>query len=151
MAFDFNGGGGFSPDNNTSPGFGGGSSGFGNPPSSSGSDNSFGSRNGGFTDTPEVESGGGAFPPIVPPGVGSGQRHPYRKRRQRTRRSFSLGANFPQVPFGVLMSILCVIVVVVCLWVYREAISAFLAQVLSWIITILIIVFLVKWFIFPKR
>lgn len=66
-------------------------------------------------------------------------------RRTREKRSVPRGNII--IPWRVILMIIGVVLFIAVLWIYRDAISAFLAQVLSWVITILIIVFLVKMFI----
>lgn len=63
-------------------------------------------------------------------------------RRTQEKRSVPRGNII--IPWRVILMMIGVALFIAVLWIYRDAISAFLAQVLSWVITILIIVFLVK-------
>ena len=160
MAFDFKGGGASAPrPNNTSTGSGSNyPSSLNNIPRPGGSNPSSipkpadtsATRNAGFQNRPEVKRGGGITPPAVTPDNGNGRRKTTGPKRPSTRQRSS-GTGNTQIPFGLLFTILGIAVVIICLWVFRDPISAFLTQVLTWVITVLIIIFLIKWFIFPKR
>lgn len=160
MAFDFKGSGGNIPrPNNTSSSSGSNNpSSFNNIPRPGGNNPSSipkpadtsAARNTGFQNRPEVRSGGGVTPPSATPDNGNGRRKTAGPKRPSTRQRSS-GAGNTQIPVGLLFTIIGIVVVIICLWVFRDPISAFLTQVLTWVITILIIIFLIKWFIFPKR
>lgn len=160
MAFDFKGGGGSAPrPNNTSSSSGSNyPSSLNNIPRPSGSNPSSipkpadtsAARNTGFQNKPEVKNGGGGTSPTITPDNENGRRKTTGSKRPSTRQR-STGAGNAQIPFGLLFTILGIAAVIICLWVFRDPISAFLTQVLTWVITVLIIIFLIKWFIFPKR
>lgn len=160
MAFDFKGGGASTPrPNNTSSSSGSNyPSSLNNIPRPGGNNlssiprptDTSAARNTGFQNRPEVKSGGGVTPPSVTPDNGNGRRKTTSPKRPSTRQRTTNTGN-TQIPFGLLFTILGIAVVIICLWIFRDPISAFLTQVLTWVITILIIIFLIKWFIFPKR
>ena len=55
------------------------------------------------------------------------------------------------IPWSSLLIIIGIIAIIAFCWIFREAITDFLMQLLTWVIIILIIIFVIKWFIFPKR
>lgn len=55
------------------------------------------------------------------------------------------------IPWNILLPIIGIIAVVIFCWIFREEITNFLMQLLTWVIVILVIIFIVKWFIFPKK
>lgn len=102
----------------------------------------------GFSNRPENRSGSNndtAMRPVRNSPTRSTPRAP--AKRPATQRSSS-GGYFASVPWRIVPPIIGIIILVILCVVFREAITAFLTQVLAWIIIILIIVFLVKWFIF---
>lgn len=61
---------------------------------------------------------------------------------------FSSGMN---IPWNILLPIIGIIAVVTFCWIFKEEITNFLMQLLTWVIVILVIISIVKWFIFPKK
>lgn len=55
-----------------------------------------------------------------------------------------------RIPWEIVLPLVCVIVAVTMIWVFRDAITAFLSQLLSWAVMIVILVFIIKKMIFPK-
>ena len=106
--------------------------------------------NTGFQNRPEVKSGGGVIMPLVIPENGNRRPKTTSPKRPSTRQRVSTIWD-TQIPFDLLFKIMGIVIVIICLWVFRDPISAFLTQVLTWVITVLIIIFLIKWFIFPRR
>lgn len=76
-------------------------------------------------------------------------------RRTNSRRTSSPYTSYRrssiEIPWRLVIIVLTIVIIISCLWVYRDVITAFLMRLLSWVITLLIIVFLIKWFIFPRR
>lgn len=66
------------------------------------------------------------------------------------RRAPSPGPAF-SIPWNIVLWVVGILAVVAGLWIFRDAISAFLSQVLSWVITILIILAIIRFFFFPRR
>ena len=160
MAFDFKGSGVSAPrPNNTSSSAGGNypsslnnipRPGGNNPSSIPRPRDTSAARNTGFQNRPEMKSGGGVTPPSVTPDNRNGRRETVFPKRPPTRQR-TINTENIRIPFGLLFTILGIAVVIICLWVFRDPISVFLTQVLTWLITILIIIFLIKWFIFPQK
>lgn len=55
------------------------------------------------------------------------------------------------LPWDRILIIAAVIAAVAFCWIYREAITAFLTEVFTWVILIVIMVLLLKWIIFGRR
>lgn len=56
-----------------------------------------------------------------------------------------------QVPWERLLPIIGILAVIAMLWICRDAITEFLSQILSWVVTLVVIVFIIKCFLFPRR
>lgn len=104
---------------------------------------------GGFQNRPQRrESSGGSMKPAP--------REPNRPANSRgisrppVRRAPSAYSSF-SIPWNIVFWVLGILAVVVGLWVFRDAISAFLSQVLSWVIMILVILGIIRLFLFPRR
>ena len=72
------------------------------------------------------------------------------RRAPRTPRVSRRPSDF-QFPWRIVLPVLAVIGIVVLCVVYRDAISAFLSQVLAWVLTVVIILLILRWLIFPRR
>ncbi len=103
----------------------------------------------GFRNIPaRKEHGGnlGVFQRSTPVRIGntySGRTGRFRRRRPSLKREI-------MIPWRIILTIAGILVLVAVLWVGRDAISAFLSQVLSWIITIIVIILLIRFFIFRR-
>lgn len=103
----------------------------------------------GFQNIPErkePKGNQGAFQLSTSVGMGDtylGRTERLHKRRPSPRREM-------MIPWRIILMIVGVLIIATMLWVCRDAISAFLSQVLSWVITIIVIIFLVKLFIFRR-
>lgn len=126
-----------------------------NTPVQASSDSSaFSNRTEGFTQRPAIRNGSDSGGNIHPSTQyydndkqrNSGIRVPRRPRVQH-RSGFDLG----NIPWGAILLVVGIIAVVAFLWIYREVITAFLMQVFTWIIMILIMILLCKWLIFGGR
>lgn len=106
----------------------------------------------GFQNRPELNKNVGAFEasrPVV--SSSNGYRTNNKVPRRPVQRRVSSPANRFWIPWNIVFPIIGIILAIVLCWVFRDEITAFLSQVLGWIITILIIIFLIKYFIFPRR
>ena len=104
----------------------------------------------GFRNKPSRRSRPSQDTDMVPFGDDSrtpGSRVPSRRTSTRRRSGVSL----PDIPWRTLMPLIGIILAVVLCVIYRDAITSFLAQVLSWLITIGIIILLFKWLIFGGK
>ena len=109
-----------------------------------------GGASSGFRDVPQAR--GTPQPPSVPPGPagngGRGGRSPRPPRPCTARRPRSGGFAFPWA--AVILLVLLAAVLGFC-YLYRDAISNFLAQLLSWVIILLIIYLVLRGILFGGR
>ena len=143
--------GGFSGFQNRPTGFSGTASRFQDRPNNT-PDRQTGFQNkpSGFQNRPESRSGtngGTSLTPVKKSPVRSAPRTP--AKRPATHRGG--GSGMPAIHWNMVIPIIGIVILVVLCVVFREAITEFLVQVLTWVIMILVIIFLVKWFIFGGR
>lgn len=144
--------GGFSGFQNRPTGFQDKPSGFQDRPANEPARQSgFQNKPSGFQNRPESKagtSGNTSLTPVNHSPARSAPRAPV-KRPATHRRGVS--NDFGAIPWNVVLPIIGLIALVILCVVFREAITEFLVQVLTWIIMILVIIFLVKWLIFGGR
>ena len=119
----------------------------GGPPASTGG---VPERGGGFRDTPTPRR-----PDAVPdvPAL-SDEQSCYPGRGQnwntaRTKRGIPAGGI--DIPWRIVIPVLLIAAAIALCVIYRDSITAFLSQILVWVITIIVIVLLVRWLIFGGR
>jgi hypothetical protein len=107
------------------------------------------SHSGGFQNRPERRdpSAKAQVPVPAPPSRRASERGPSRPPVHRA----PLTGLPSSIPWNFVITVLGIIAVVVFLWLFRDVITAFLSQVLSWILTIVIILGILKFFLFPRR
>lgn len=109
------------------------------------------SKSSGFQDRPERKKDTGTLVPSRQISSDSNERRwQGKERKSTTRRTYSPVNEF-HIPWNIILPLIGIVVIVAFCWIYREAITDFLMQVLNWIFIILLIIFLIKWFIFPRR
>lgn len=112
------------------------------------------SSSGGFKNTPETRDNsgktGGSSPQNLSSfndrqkGTSSLGQIPNNSREVRRVDSY-------QIPWRIVFPIIAIIAIAVVGFVFRDAITSFLAQVLTGLLSILIIIVIIKWLIFPRR
>lgn len=144
--------GGFSGFQNRPAGFQDKPSGFQDRPSNESPHQSgFQNKPSGFQNRPERKtgiSGNTSLTPVSNSPARSTPRVPVKRPATHRR-----GGNndFGTIPWNVVLPIIGLVALVILCVVFRDAITEFLVQVLTWIIMILVIIFLVKWLIFGGR
>lgn len=108
----------------------------------------------GFKSTPTIrnnsERSGGFSPSNF--SVFNNQNKRQREPRKRPMRSgYNRRSGNFQIPWNILLPIIIVLVIVILLFVFKDVITSFLMQVLSWIVIVLIIIGIINWFIFPRH
>lgn len=56
-----------------------------------------------------------------------------------------------QIPWRMVLLLITITTIIILCIIFREAITSFLVQVLTWTLIVLIIIAIIKWLIFPKR
>ncbi len=151
MAFDFKGGKQAPPPhrtpNSSNDGY---SSSLGSLPRPGGN----ASPSSGFKNAPTVRddsSRPSVSPPENLPALNDRQRYSSTLQKTPTRVRSNHRQAGSQIPWRIVLPIIAVIALVVLCFVFKDAITSFLSQVLAWVIIILIIIAVFKWLIFPRR
>ena len=112
------------------------------------------SQSGGFKNTPTVidnsDRTGGPLQPNLP-AMNDRQRHRLSPQRTPTRMRGVRQPSNVQIPWRIVLPIIAIIAIIVLCIVFKDAITSFLAQVLTWVLIVLIIIAIIKWLIFPRR
>lgn len=95
--------------------------------------------NHGFQDRPEVRP-----ERQQPERYGPPTQRRNRGRHRMPGRSYS-------IPWNIIVTIMAIAVILILCWTFRDLISAVLAQIFAWVIIILIIIYVIKKFLFPNK
>lgn len=118
--------------------------------STRGFQNSGGTSAGGFTNFPERKKTNSDLETFKTPSTYTHTGTTYSRRTRRTQRNRPIQRREIVVPWRAILIVVGILIIIAALWVNRDAITAFLSQILSWVITIIVIIFLVKLFIFRR-
>lgn len=103
----------------------------------------------GFRNQPERRSGSSGNTGLSP---ASPQQTGYTPRKTGIKPpSVHRPSSGSKISWNALLPIIGIIAIIAFCWIFREAITNFLMQLFTWVIIILIIIFVIKWFIFPKK
>lgn len=107
----------------------------------------------GFQNRPTVRGGPTSPPHPSAPLPSRGKNGPsrYSSPRPLSYGGLPRGSRWESLPWNLILPIGAVVALVIFLWIFRHQITAFLTQVLSWIIIILIIYVVIRWILFPRR
>ena len=113
------------------------------------------SRTGGFADKPSVSSEKGNSLSTWSPSTSSDAFRSSGATGVRggssPKASRGSGFSMPDIPWGIILTIIAAIGIIAFLWTYRAAIASFLYQVISWVVMIAIILVVLRLLLFGRR